>query len=48
MALPKAIPNQNVVTAKIPPQNLEAERAVLGSVLIDNHALNKVLEFFKT
>ncbi len=29
---------------KLPPQNLEAEQAVLGAVLLDNHALNRVLE----
>lgn len=29
---------------KLPPQNLEAERAVLGAVLLDNQALNKALE----
>src|SRR3990172_11356062 len=27
------------------PQNLEAERALLGSVLVDNSALNVALEF---
>lgn len=32
---------------KIPPQNLEAERAVLGSLLIDNSAFEKVGEFLK-
>lgn len=31
--------------ARIPPQNLEAERAVLGAVLIDNESIHKVLEF---
>jgi replicative DNA helicase len=29
---------------KLPPQNLEAEQAVLGAVLLDNAAINKVLE----
>ena len=29
---------------KIPPQNLEAEQSVLGSILIDNESINKVLE----
>ncbi len=28
---------------KIPPQNLEAERAVLGSMLIDKEAIVKVV-----
>lgn len=30
--------------AKIPPQNLEAERAILGGVLIDNDAILRVVE----
>ncbi|MBU4485010.1 replicative DNA helicase [bacterium] len=29
---------------KLPPQNLEAESSVLGAILIDNNALNKVVE----
>jgi replicative DNA helicase len=29
---------------KVPPQNLEAEQAVLGAILIDNASLNKALE----
>ena len=29
---------------KLPPQNLEAEQAVLGSILLDNHALNRTVE----
>jgi replicative DNA helicase len=29
---------------KLPPQNLEAEQSVLGGILLDNHALNAVLE----
>lgn len=29
---------------KLPPQNLEAEQAVLGGILLDNTAINKVLE----
>jgi replicative DNA helicase len=29
---------------KIPPQNLEAEQSILGGILLDNHALNDVLE----
>jgi replicative DNA helicase len=29
---------------KIPPQNIEAEQAVLGAILIDNASLNKALE----
>ena len=29
---------------KLPPQNLEAEQSVLGGILLDNPALNTVLE----
>lgn len=32
------------VAPRVPPQNLDAERAVLGCVLIDNHAINAVQE----
>lgn len=39
-------PSQSVTPlTKSPPQNLEAERAVLGAILIDNESINKVLEF---
>ena len=30
--------------SKVPPQNVEAEQAVLGAILIDNPSLNKALE----
>jgi replicative DNA helicase len=29
---------------KLPPQNVEAEQSVLGGILIENEAVNKVLE----
>jgi replicative DNA helicase len=32
---------------KLPPQNLEAEQSILGGVLMDNDALNTVLEFLE-
>ncbi len=32
---------------KIPPQNLEAEQSILGGILLDNQALNNVLEIIK-
>ena len=32
---------------KIPPQNIEAERSVLGAILLENEALNSVLEILK-
>ncbi len=34
--------------ARVPPHDLEAERSVLGAVLIDNDALARVLEFLQT
>ena len=34
-------------TPRIPPQNLEAEQAVLGAILSDNHNLEKVSDFLK-
>ncbi len=33
---------------RIPPQNLEAEQAVLGAILVNNKALEKVSEFLKS
>jgi replicative DNA helicase len=33
---------------KVPPQNLEAEQSVLGGILLDNMALNTVLELLET
>jgi len=32
------------IHSKLPPQNLEAERAVLGGMLIENDAINRVVE----
>ena len=32
---------------RVPPQNLDAERSVLGGVLLDNNALNDILEVLK-
>src|SRR4030042_6057724 len=29
---------------KIPPQNIEAEQSILGGILIENEAINKVME----
>lgn len=34
----------DVSLQKLPPQNIEAEQSVLGAILIDNGAMNKVLE----
>src|SRR5580692_6207340 len=33
--------------AKLPPQNLDAERSVLGSMLLSNDALDEVAAFLK-
>lgn len=32
---------------KLPPQNVEAEQAILASILLDNHALNICLEYIR-
>ncbi|MEW6325629.1 MAG: replicative DNA helicase [Nitrospirota bacterium] len=42
---PGGSPGVTINLDKMPPQNLEAEQSVLGSILLDNHALNRVLEF---
>ncbi len=34
-------------TARVPPQNLEAERALLGSILLDNHVLDDVADLLR-
>ncbi len=36
-----------LLAQRLPPQNLEAEVSVLGGVLLDNEALNRVLEVMK-
>ena len=42
---PRGLPDPSDPTAfRLPPQNLEAERAVLGAILLDNQALYKTLE----
>jgi replicative DNA helicase len=33
---------------KLPPQNIEAEQSILGGILIENDALNTVVEFLET
>ena len=32
---------------RVPPQNIEAEQAVLGAMLIEKEAISKVAEFVK-
>jgi len=34
----------DIASLKVPPQNLEAEQSILGGILLDNQALNNVLE----
>lgn len=36
--------NTNLILDKLPPQNIEAEQSVLGSAMIDNNALPKIIE----
>lgn len=36
---------QEVSPDKLPPQNLDAEKSILGSLLIDKDAINKVVDF---
>ena len=38
---------KNEIPARIPPQNIEAEQALLGAILANNNALEKVSEFLK-
>lgn len=35
------------IEQRVPPQNIEAEQALLGAILTNNHALEKVAEFLK-
>ncbi len=38
----------NVLMPRLPPQNIEAEVSVLGGILLENEALNQVLEVLQT
>jgi len=38
------MPNADAYLGKLPPQNLDAEKSVLGGILLDNNAVNSVLE----
>jgi replicative DNA helicase len=38
------MPEENLSAHKLPPQNLEAEQSVLGGILIENEAINNVIE----
>ena len=37
--------NNKIPTDKLPPQNLDAEKSILGSILIDKDSINKVVDF---
>lgn len=41
-------PSREIFAGKLPPQNLEAEQGVLGSVLIENQAIDDVVETIKS
>ena len=36
--------NSQAILKRVPPQNLDAEKAVLGAVLVDSNAMNKIVE----
>lgn len=38
---------QKISSDKLPPQNIDAEKSLLGSVLIDRESINKVADFLK-
>jgi replicative DNA helicase len=42
------MPGQDDNLHKVPPQNLEAESSVLGGILLENDAINVVLELLRT
>lgn len=44
--MPKEVSNKKVVPLKAPPQNLEAEQATLGGILIDPEGISKAIEIF--
>ena len=37
--------DSEVTSLKLPPQNIEAEQSILGGILIENDAINTVVEF---
>ncbi len=44
MAIPKKKENTVYSTYKVPPHNMEAEQAIIGGILINNDALNQVVD----
>ena len=39
--------NNEEIPVRLPPQNIEAEQALLGAILANNSALERVSEFLK-
>ena len=38
-------PKVESIASRLPPQNIEAEQAVLGAIMLENDAINRVVEF---
>ncbi len=47
MTAAKNSQQNNSDTLQLPPQNLDAEKSLLGSLLLDKEAINKVVDFLK-
>ena len=43
----REIDSDNLVAGKIPPQDVEAEKAVLGAILLDRHAVSPAIELLQ-
>ncbi|HEX5036511.1 MAG TPA: replicative DNA helicase [bacterium] len=41
-------PKVESITSRLPPQSLEAEQSVLGGIMIENDAINRVVEFVES
>ncbi len=41
------MPQEQSIAEKIPPQNLEAEQSLLGSLLIDKNAIVRIADIVK-
>ena len=39
---PLSVPDSPLLSLRLPPQSIEAEQAVLGALLLDNHAFDKI------
>ena len=42
--MPSAVPNTSVASLKLPPHSLEAEQSILGGLMMNNSAWEKVEE----